>query len=113
MAARSSQGDGPTVDVHEDAGVSAQQAKPTADMSAKEVKESLAFSEDKTLHPTGDPEHAADATSVPGPEYPPLNRPPVATTRPDEPIVKSLATGAGAHVPPPADEYDAAGRIRD
>jgi hypothetical protein len=50
---------------------------------------------------------------VPGPEYPPADRPPVATTRFDEPVVLSLVTGAGAHMPPDPDVYDPEGRIRD
>jgi hypothetical protein len=36
----------------------------------------------------------------------------VSTAKPDEPIVQSLVTGAGAHEPPDPDVYDAAGRPR-
>jgi hypothetical protein len=46
--------------------------------------------------------HPADQTSYAGPEIPPLNRPPVATNRPDVPIVDGLTVGAGEH---PADEH--------
>jgi hypothetical protein len=91
-------------------GQEADQVKPTRDMSAKDVKARMVFAADRDLHPSGEPEHAADQTSVPGPEYPPAERPPVSTTRPDEPIVTSLVTGAGAHEPPDPDVYDEMGR---
>jgi hypothetical protein len=37
----------------------------------------------------------------------------VSTARPDEPIIQSLVTGAGAHEPPDPEQYDAAGRPKD
>jgi hypothetical protein len=55
----------------------------------------------------------ADKTSIPGPEYPPIDRPPVSTTRPDVPIAQSLITGAGKHMPPDPEKYDEMGRPRD
>ena len=55
----------------------------------------------------------ADKTSIPGPEYPPLDRAPVSTTRFDEPIAQSLVTGAGKHEPPDPKKYDDMGRLRD
>lgn len=85
------------------------QVKATADMSAKEVKESLAFEPDRKLHPSGEPERSADQSSSPGGEAYPED-PPVRTTKPDVPILRSLATGAGAHVPPSADDYTFEGR---
>lgn len=91
-------------------GQEADQVKPTREMSAKDVKARMVFAADRDLHPSGEPEHAADQTSVPGPEYPPAERPPVSTTRPDEPVVTSLVTGAGAHEPPDPDKYDEMGR---
>jgi hypothetical protein len=104
-----------SVKVNEDAqlGPAGRQVKPTAEQSSKEIKASLVFKEDAELHPDGLPEHEADQTSIPGPKFPPLDRPPVATTRPDVPIITSLVTGAGAHEPPDPEKYDAAGRPKD
>jgi hypothetical protein len=76
------------------------QVKPTADRSKAELKAAVVRKADLEHGVLEEPEHAADRTSIPGPEYPPADRPPVATTRPDEPIVGSLVTGAGAHEPP-------------
>lgn len=101
------------VTVNESAGFGAAQVKPTDQLSAKELKERILHEPDKRLHPSGEPEHAADKTSVPGPEFPPLERPPVSTTRPDEPVLRSLVTGAGAHMPPDPEKYDEMGRPRD
>lgn len=61
---------------------------------------------------TSEPEKSADQTSYPGGEADPED-PPVRTTRPDVPIVQSLATGAGQHVPPDPDVYRPDGRLRD
>jgi hypothetical protein len=94
-------------------GVSAAQVKPTNDRKWSDVKAELTHEPDKALHPSGEPEHAADRTSIPGPEYPPLERPPVSTTRPDREVLRSLVTGAGAHEPPDPEKYDAEGRPRD
>lgn len=102
-----------SVTPNEESGAAAGQVKPTADMSAKDVKASILHEPDKALHPAGEPEHVADQTSVPGPVFPPMERPPVSTTRPDEPVLKSLVTGAGAHVPPDPELYDEMGRLRD
>jgi hypothetical protein len=95
------------------AGVSAAQVEPTADRKWSDVKADMTHDPDKELHPSGEPKHAADRTSIPGPEYPPAERPPVSTTRPDKDILRSLVTGAGAHEPPDPEKYDADGRPRD
>ena len=92
-------------------GVDLEQVKPTADKSAKEVKESLAHEPDKELHPSGEPKRSADQTNLPGGEAYPED-PPVRTTRPDVEILRSLATGAGAHVPPDPEKYWPDGRPR-
>lgn len=89
------------------------QVKPSADRSKAELKEQVVNQADLDKGVLKEPEHAADQSSVPGPEYPPADRPPVATTRPDEEIVQSLVTGAGAHTPPDPEKYDAEGRLRD
>jgi hypothetical protein len=87
------------------------EVKATADMSGKELKDSLANQADRDLHPAGEPKRSADKSSAPGGEAYPED-PPVRTTRPDVPIVTSLATGAGAHVPPDPDKYTPEGRPR-
>lgn len=92
-------------------GVGTHQVKPTEDLSAKEVKARLVNPADRELHPSGQPEHEADRTSLPT-AYAPIERPPVSTTRPDRDILTSLATGAGAHEPPDPEKYDAEGRPR-
>jgi hypothetical protein len=92
-------------------GVEGTQVEPTTSLT-KDVKQRMTFTGDADLHPSS-LEHAADRTSLPGPEYPPLERPPVSTTRPDREILRSLVTGAGAHTPPDPDKYDAEGRPRD
>lgn len=61
---------------------------------------------------TAEPKRSADQSSWPGGEAYPED-PPVRTTRPDVPIVQSLASGAGAHVPPDPDKYTPEGRLRD
>lgn len=61
---------------------------------------------------TAEPQHEADQSSLPT-KYAPIERPPVSTTRPDVAIAVSLATGAGEHMPPDPEKYDAAGRPRD
>src|SRR5215210_4943480 len=61
---------------------------------------------------TSEPKRSGDKSSSPGGEAFPED-PPVRTTRPDVPIVQSLATGAGQHVPPDPDEYTPDGRVRD
>jgi hypothetical protein len=94
-------------------GVSAAQVEPTADRKWADVKAEMTHEPDRDLHPSGEPEHAADRTSIPGPEYPPAERPPVSTTRPDQEILRSLVTGAGKHEPPDPAKYDAEGRPRD
>lgn len=46
---------------------------------------------------TSEVPHPADASSAPGPyEDLPIDRPPVSTSRPDQPIAQSLIAGAGA-----------------
>ncbi|MBA3688480.1 MAG: hypothetical protein H0W81_06600 [Chloroflexi bacterium] len=101
-----------SVQINEGTGVDEMQVKPTADLSNKEIKDSILHEADKELHPAGEPEHLADQESVPTP-YAPIERPPISTTRSDEPIIQSLVTGAGAHEPPDPEKYDAAGRPRD
>ncbi len=104
------------IEVSEVAAEQAEAAKvrPTADLSAKELKASLAHQEDAKLHPGGEPEKTADKTSAPGPYSgegaAEINDPPVRTNRPDVAIVGTLATGAGAHVPPNPDEVHPDGR---
>lgn len=88
------------------------QVKPARKLSGRDLKAQILHEPDRDLHPDGDPEHAADRTSAPGPVYPPVERPPVSTTRHDEPVLQSLVTGAGAHEPPDPEKYDAAGRWR-
>ena len=102
------------VDVNEDAALGlghGGQVEPTTGLT-KDVKARMTNREDVDLHPVK-LEHAADRTSIPGPEYPPIERPPVSTTKAGEKIVQSLVTGAGAHVPPDPERYDAEGRPRD
>jgi len=94
-------------------GPQVEQAKPTADKSAKEVRDSLAFAPDRELHPGGEPKHDADKTSTPGPSVPPIDRPPVSSPRAPEDLLRSLATGAGAHTPPDPDKYNADGTPKD
>jgi hypothetical protein len=102
------------VKVNDDAplGPEGRQVKPARQQSAKDIKATIVHEQSRDLHPSGEPEHDADKTSIPGPEYPPVERPPVSTAKPDEPIVQSLVTGAGAHEPPDPELYDAAGRPR-
>lgn len=53
----------------------------------------------------------ADATSDPvGLDTAEVHDPPVRTNRPDVPILSSLATGAGEHVPPDPETHDPDGR---
>ena len=61
---------------------------------------------------TSEPKRSADKSSSPGGEAYPED-PPVRTTRPDVPIVESMASGAGEHVPPDPDVYTPDGRVRD
>lgn len=93
-------------------GVNAQQVKPTEDRKWSDVKADMTHAPDRDLHPSGEPEHEADRTSLPT-AYAPIERPPVSTTRPDQEILRSLVTGAGAHVPPDPAKYTPEGRPRD
>lgn len=93
-------------------GVSAQQVEPTADRKWSDIKADMTHEPDKKLHPSGEPKHEADRTSLPT-AYAPIERPPVSTTKAGEEILRSLVTGAGAHVPPDPEKYDAEGRPRD
>ncbi len=88
----------------------AKRATPTSEMSGKELKVSIAYSPDADLHPDGEPEKEADKTSYPVPNDAEINDPPLRTNRPDVPIVRTLATGAGAHEPPSPDEVHPDGR---
>jgi hypothetical protein len=103
---QASAGEVRTEDVR-DPGIRPQQGTPTEQLG--DVREHLAYAPDRELHPSGEPDHPADRTSVNGPENPPLHRPPVASPRPDAELVRTLATGAGAHEPPNPDEYNADG----
>ena len=94
------------------AGVEGEQVKPAADMSASELKASLARPADAKLHPAGDPKRKADQTSYPVPNDAQLDDPPLRSSRPDVGIVQSLATGAVAHNAPDPEKYDATGRPR-
>lgn len=91
----------------------ARQVRPSAERPKDELKAAVVNKDDLERGVLSEPEHAADRTSVPGPEYPPADRPPVATTRFDEPVVQSLVLGAGAHMPPDPAKYTPEGRLRD
>jgi hypothetical protein len=106
MAPKDAAADQPTVEMPPDAQPT--QVKPTADMSDKEVKESLAHQPDKDLHPSK-LEREADKSSAPGALDAEAHDPPVRTAAPDKGI-RSLAIGAGAHEPPNADHFDQQGR---
>jgi hypothetical protein len=62
---------------------------------------------------TSEPPAEADKSSYPVADDAKSHQPPVRSTRADVPIAVSMATGAGQHVPPDPDEYDAQGRPRD
>jgi hypothetical protein len=67
------------------------QVKPASQQSSKEIKASIVQEDSRDLHPSGEPEHAADKTSIPGPKYPPLERPPVVdhpAGRADHPVAR-------------------------
>jgi hypothetical protein len=98
-----------------DGGVEAPQEAPdakarAADISGAEAVTSAPAAERVVL--TAEPKRSADKSSSPGGEAFPED-PPVRTTRPDVPIVDSLATGAGQHVPPDPDVYQWDGRLRE
>ena len=93
------------------AGVDARQVEPTTSLS-RDVKARMTHQPDVDLHPSK-LAHEADQTSIPGPEYPPIERPPVSTTKAGVEVLRSLVTGAGAHTPPDPALYDAEGRPRD
>ena len=75
----------------------------TNESSAKEVKERLTFKEDAKLHPTGEPDSETEKEPG-GPPATDPDRPPFATSKPDEAILSALATGAGEHTPPKAED---------
>jgi hypothetical protein len=86
-------------------------AKARADeISGAEVVSSAPAGDRVVL--TSEPKRSGDKSSSPGGEAYPED-PPVRTTRPDVPIVQSLATGAGQHVPPDPDDYTPEGRVRE
>jgi hypothetical protein len=78
--------------------------------SRKDLKENLRFSEDAELHPVGAPEAPDDQPGGPAAVDP--NRPPVASNRPDVPLIASLATGSGQHTPPDPATVDSSGYVR-
>lgn len=88
----------------------AQQPKATEDMSAKEVKESLAFHPDRELHPSS-LKREADKSSAPNALDAEPHDPPIRTAAPDHGI-RTLAIGAGAHEPPDPDGWDTDGRAK-
>lgn len=61
---------------------------------------------------TDEPHREADKTSSPVPNDAKAEDPPVRTTRPDVPIVVSMATGAGQHEPPDPKLYHWDGRAK-
>jgi hypothetical protein len=94
-------------------GVEQEQVKGTEDMSTSELHSVMTHDPDKKLHPKRASElEPSDQTPIPGPEYPPQERPPVSTARPDVPVLRSLVIGAGAHTPPDRDVFDADGRLK-
>jgi hypothetical protein len=93
-------------------GVDERQVKPTVDRKWSAVKADMTHPADRELHPSGEPEHEADRTSLPT-AYAPIERPPVSTTKAGEKILQSLVTGAGAHMPPDPEKYTPEGRPRD
>jgi hypothetical protein len=61
-------------------------------------------------HPSS-PKREADKYSEPGPNDAEPNDPPLRTNRPDQPMIQSLATGAGQHKPLDDSEFDSDGRF--
>jgi hypothetical protein len=102
--------DEPKINVPRLAAAQLERPKPASEMSSKELKDALVNEADKKLHPSGEPEKQADKTSYPVPNDAEINDPPLRTNRPDVPIITSLGTGAGAHVPPSPDEVHPDGR---
>ena len=92
--------------------IPAAQVQPSRDRSKAELKADLVNKDDEKLGVLKEPDHLQDQTSVPT-EYAPAERPPWATQRFDVPIVTSAVTGAGAHMPPDPEKFDADGRPRD
>lgn len=92
-------------------GVSLQQVEPTVDRSDKDLKADLTRPDEADLA-LQEPSHPADRTPYPVAEQPPHERPPFSTARPDVPIVSSAVKGAGAHTPPPPDQFLPDGRPR-
>ena len=86
---------------------------PVADNSSskKDLKAVLKFQEDADLHPVGEPDSEPDKEPG-GVAATETERPPLATARPDVPIISALATGAGQHTPPNPDWVDADGYSR-
>ena len=99
-------------DAPQGVGISPQQVDPQPKRSDADLKADMTNPEDADKGALKDPEHEADQTSYPVGEMAPPERPPVATGRPDVEIIQSLVTGAGAHMPPDPDLYDAMGRPR-
>lgn len=88
-----------------------EEVKPASEMSGKEIKDALSYPEDAELHPSGMPDSETEKEPGGPPAVEP-NRPPYATNRPDEAILKSLATGAGAHTPPDPATVSGDGYVR-
>ena len=116
MAQRQNQQDKPAAEVtQEPAAVGATDAPDVNVKGAKLAHEDKQLAGGRTDGHilTGEPPADADKSSYPGPGDAKSEQPPVRTTRPDVGIAVSMSTGAGEHVPPDPDEYDAQGRLRD
>jgi hypothetical protein len=108
-----------TQTAEESAGADLKQVKPTADMSAKELKAVLDHEPNKELHPAGEPKKVTDkahknpplAAQIEGLDAE-LHDPPLRSPHAGEKLIRTLATGAGAHTPPDPEKYDAFGRPR-
>ncbi len=91
--------------------VPVEEVKPAAEMSGEEIKDALMHAPDRKLHPSGEPKTETEKEPG-GPPATDPERPPYATARADEPIIRSLATGSGAHTPPDPATVDADGAVR-
>jgi hypothetical protein len=96
-----------------DAGTAAQQDVEGAESVNKPADSPVAGGRADGPILTAEPPAEADKSSYAGPGDAEAEQPPVRTTRPDVPIAVSMATGAGQHVPPDPDKYDAEGRVKD
>ncbi len=94
-------------------GVGGQEAQvKVADQSGAKLKERLVHEPDRERHPAGEPKKEADKSSYPGPNDAELNDPPLRTPYPDVEVIRTLASGAGAHQPPDPKKFEPSGRPR-